>query len=64
MPAVRVQPFSIDIGEAVLEDLRRRLRDTRWPGAAPGEPWAQGTDRGWLRDLAGHWADGYDWRAA
>jgi len=61
---VRVEPFSIQVEEAVLEDLRRRLRATRWPSAAPGEPWAQGTDLGYLRELVAYWADGYDWRAA
>ena len=51
MPAVRVEPFSIDVEEAVLDDLRARLARTRWPGAAPGEPWAQGTDLAYLREL-------------
>ena len=36
---------------------------TRWPGAAPGEPWAQGTDLAYLRDLCAYWAEGFDWRA-
>ena len=47
----------------MLTDLRERLRTTRWPGAAPGEPWSQGTDLAYLQDLVGYWADGFDWRA-
>ena len=31
------------------------------PGA--GEPWSQGTDLDYLRDLLAYWADGFDWRA-
>ena len=46
-----------------LEDLRARLRATRWPGAAPGAPWSQGTDRAYLQDLCAYWADDFDWRA-
>jgi pimeloyl-ACP methyl ester carboxylesterase len=61
--AVRAEAFSIDVGEAVLEDLRTRLARTRWPPAAPGEPWAQGTDRDVLQELLAYWADGFDWRA-
>jgi pimeloyl-ACP methyl ester carboxylesterase len=60
---MRVEPFSIDVEQAVLDDLRSRLERTRWPSAAPGEPWAQGTDLAWLRGLVSYWADGFDWRA-
>jgi pimeloyl-ACP methyl ester carboxylesterase len=60
---VKVEPFTIDVGQEVLDDLRARLERTRWPDAAPGEPWAQGTDLDYLRDLLAYWADGFDWRA-
>jgi pimeloyl-ACP methyl ester carboxylesterase len=43
--------------------LRARIRNTRWPGPAPGAPWEQGTDLGYLWGLLGYWADGFDWRA-
>jgi len=58
-----VEQFEIDTDEAVIADLRERVRHTRWPDPAPGEPWSQGTDDGYLRDLLAYWADGYDWRA-
>jgi hypothetical protein len=51
------------VGDDVLADLRARIWNTRWPGAAPGAPWEQGTDLGYLRGLLGYWADGFDWRA-
>jgi pimeloyl-ACP methyl ester carboxylesterase len=61
-PAPR--PFTIDVPEEDLEDLRRRLRATRWPQPIPGsDTWALGTQEATLRRLAAHWADGYDWRA-
>jgi pimeloyl-ACP methyl ester carboxylesterase len=58
-----IEPYSVDIPEAVLADLRDRLRATRWPDASPGEPWSQGTDLAYLGDLVAYWADGFDWRA-
>jgi len=61
---VRIHPFSVTVDAAVIDDLRARIRSTRLPEAAPGEPWAQGTDRDWLQELLGYWADGFDWRAA
>jgi len=58
-----VEKFEIDVDEAVIADLRARVHNTRWPDPAPGEPWSQGTDDEYLRDLLAYWADGYDWRA-
>jgi Epoxide hydrolase N terminus len=45
---------------AVIEDMRARIRSTRLPAPAPGQPWTQGTDRDWLEGLLGYWADGFD----
>jgi pimeloyl-ACP methyl ester carboxylesterase len=60
---VEVEPFAIAIDDQVLEDLRARIRTTRWPEPAPGEPWGQGTDLEYLRAVLDYWADGFDWRA-
>jgi pimeloyl-ACP methyl ester carboxylesterase len=57
-----IESFRIDVPEAALDDLRMRIRRTRWPAAAPGEPWSQGTDLDYLRGLLDYWADGFDWR--
>jgi pimeloyl-ACP methyl ester carboxylesterase len=60
---VEVEPFAIAIDEEVLEDVRARIRATRWPEPAPGEPWSQGTDLEYLRSVSAYWADEFDWRA-
>ena len=57
------QPYVVDIAEAELEELRFRLRRTRWP-ADPGNPDGRyGAPREWMADLVNYWADSYDWRA-
>lgn len=56
-------PFSFTVAEEDLEDLRQRVRRTRWPQPWPLPAWAAGTDRGELQRLAEHWAAGFDWRA-
>lgn len=56
-----VQSFEIHVEDQVLEDLRRRLRATRWPDPAPGSPWSQGTDLDYLRGLVDYWLYGFDW---
>ena len=58
-----VAPFTIEVGDEALEDLRRRLAATRWPPDSPGEPWGYGTDRAYLEELIAYWRDDYDWRA-
>ncbi len=60
---MRIEPYLIAVAEADLDDLRARIRRTRWPDPAPGEPWSQGVDLDYLRGLLGYWADGFDWRA-
>jgi epoxide hydrolase len=58
-----IVPFRIEIAEAELADLRRRLRQTRWPERETVAGWSQGVPLAYLRELCDYWADGYDWRA-
>lgn len=60
--AVKREPFAIAVDDAELDDLRRRLRDTRFPVAAPGPAWSQGTERDYLRWFVSYWVDEFDWR--
>ncbi len=60
---MQITPFTIQVSDEVLSDLRMRIQNTRWPDQAPGTAWAQGTDLGYLKHLLGYWADGFDWRA-
>ncbi len=57
-------PFTVEVPDAVLDDLRDRLARTRWPDQIPGTAWEYGTDLAYLRDLCSYWAAGFDWRAA
>lgn len=52
----------LNVSQAEVDGLRARLRNTRWAGPWPLEPWAAGTDDATLRRLVEYWADGYDWR--
>jgi pimeloyl-ACP methyl ester carboxylesterase len=57
-------PFQISVPDDVLNDLRMRLSRTLFTTASDSAYWAAGTDPGYLRDLVGYWAGGFDWRAA
>jgi hypothetical protein len=58
-----VRPFRVQVPQADLDDLRDRLARTRWPEELPGVGWSRGVPLDYLRELAGYWADGFDWRA-
>jgi pimeloyl-ACP methyl ester carboxylesterase len=60
---LHLEPFTIDVPDEVLSDLKARIRNTRWPAPAPGPAWEQGTDLDYLKSLLEYWADGFDWRA-
>jgi pimeloyl-ACP methyl ester carboxylesterase len=61
--AVTVSPYEIHVDDAVLDDLRDRLRRARFPDAVEGAGWDYGADLDALRELCRAWAEDYDWRA-
>ena len=59
----RPEPFTPQTEPAALDDLRARLRATRWPDAPEDAGWSLGADLAYLRELVAYWADGFDWSA-
>ncbi len=57
-----VTPFLSTAPEHQLEDLRDRLRRTRWPEAQTVPDWSQGVPLDVLRELCHDWSERYDWR--
>jgi epoxide hydrolase len=58
-----IRGFTIDVADAVLDDLRTRLRNTRWPNREVVDDWSQGVPLAYVHELVAFWADEYDWRA-
>jgi pimeloyl-ACP methyl ester carboxylesterase len=57
-----VEAFTVDIGEPLVADMKRRIRETRWSDDFGNETWQYGVEGSWLREMAAYWADEYDWR--
>jgi len=57
-----IRPFRIDIPQAEVDGLRRRLAQTRWPDELHDVGWSRGVPLGYLAALAERWRDSYDWR--
>lgn len=58
-----IEPFLPPYSEPAVDDLRRRLRQTRWPETVSGDKSSLGVDREFLVDLCGYWMNTFDWRA-
>ena len=63
MAATDLIPFTVDVPEADLEDLRSRLAATRWPAESPDDDWVRGVPGSYLRELTHYWQHDFDWRA-
>jgi pimeloyl-ACP methyl ester carboxylesterase len=53
---------TIDIEGSVLDDLKQRLGNTRWPSPETVDDWSQGMPLAYARELAQHWEYQYDWK--
>ena len=57
-----IQPFTINIPQATLDDLHERLARTRWPNEVEGAGWDYGANLGYMKELVNYWQHQYDWR--
>jgi pimeloyl-ACP methyl ester carboxylesterase len=62
--AEQIRPFTIDVPQAQLDDLRQRLQHTRWPDAELVPDWSQGVPLAYVQEVCRYWADDYDWRTS
>jgi pimeloyl-ACP methyl ester carboxylesterase len=60
--ATAVRPFEVAFSDAELDDLRRRIRATRWPERETVRDDSQGVPLALMQDVARYWEAEYDWR--
>lgn len=56
------RPFTVDVPQAALDDLKARLANARWPEKETVDDWDQGVPLAYAQELAAYWAREYDWR--
>ncbi|MGW3460655.1 alpha/beta fold hydrolase [Streptomyces olivaceoviridis] len=59
-----VRPFRVRVPQKELNELRRRVRETRWPDRETVRDRSQGAQLAKLRPLVEYWGTGYNWRKA
>src|SRR5678810_1243534 len=57
-----IRPFRVNVPEADLTELRRRINATRWPDRELVTDASQGVQLATIQKLARYWATEYDWR--
>lgn len=60
---MNIAPFTVEIPQAAIEDLNRRIDMTRWPERETVDDWSQGVPLAALQDFVGYWRHDYDWYA-
>src|SRR5262245_29223142 len=57
-----IRPFRVKVAEAELTDLRKRIKETKWPDRETVTDASQGVQLATMQALARYWANDYDWR--
>jgi len=57
-----IQPFSANVPQEVLDDLKSRLQHVRWPDEVPGSGWTYGSNLAYMKELSSYWLNNFDWR--
>jgi pimeloyl-ACP methyl ester carboxylesterase len=57
-----IRPFHVNVPEAELTELRRRIKATKWPERETVNDQTQGVQLATMQKLARYWETEYDWR--
>jgi pimeloyl-ACP methyl ester carboxylesterase len=57
-----IQKFSANISQQVLDDLKARIKNTRWTDNIIGSEWNYGASLSYMKELADYWLNEFDWR--
>ncbi|WP_437412747.1 epoxide hydrolase family protein [Sinorhizobium meliloti] len=59
-----IRPFEIHVPQSQLDDLRKRIANTRWPDKETVGDISQGIQLQRVQELVRYWGSEYDWRKA
>jgi pimeloyl-ACP methyl ester carboxylesterase len=59
-----LRPFSVNIPQGAIDELRRRIAQTRWPDPETVADRSQGIRLSNMQEILRYWGSEYDWRKA
>lgn len=57
-----IKSFVANLPQPILDDLKSRIRDTRWPDEITDSGWSYGANLSYMKKLADYWLNTFDWR--
>lgn len=60
---MNMRNFKINVPDTQIEDLKLRLRNTRFPASLDAAGWEDGASLAFIRRLTDYWLNHFDWRA-
>jgi len=57
-----IEEFKINIPQSEIDDLKERIKKTRWPNEVENSEWKYGTNLSYLKELSNYWEQEFDWR--
>lgn len=59
-----IRPFQIHVDQSQIDDLKTRIRNSRWPDKETVGDISQGIQLARVQELVQYWGSDYDWRKA
>jgi pimeloyl-ACP methyl ester carboxylesterase len=60
----RLRPFRVNIPQAKIDHIIKRVREAQWPDRLDADDWRYGANWDYMRSLAKYWVEQFDWRKA
>lgn len=57
-----IRPFTINTPKHVLDDLKLRIKNTRWTDEIVDSGWKYGANLSYMKELANYWIATFNWR--
>ena len=57
-----ISEFLINVSDNQINDLHKRIQQTRWPDEINDQYWSHGTKMSFLKDLSKYWVDEFNWK--
>src|SRR5450432_1538596 len=55
-------PYKINIEQSIIDDLKKRIANTRWADEIENSKWEYGTNKNYLKELCDYWQNTFDWK--
>ena len=62
--APRLRPFRVNIPQAKIDHIIKRVREAHWPDRLDADDWRYGANWDYMKSLSKYWVEQFDWRKA